>query len=177
MQLFVYQSVVASFLNFNGTLVKEGKNKKQIIEAITRDGFVIAQEYLPAAKDGDTRVFLVDGQPLEIEGKVAAIQRVQAPGDLRSNVHQGATVQQPVLTKQTFRLIETIGPQLQADGMFLVGLDVVGSKLMEINVFSPGGIGQASRLNEVDYFTAIMQKVTEKVETHKAERKKAKKNE
>lgn len=156
---------------------KEGKNKKQIIEAITRDGFVIAQEYLPAAKDGDTRVFLVDGQPLEIEGKVAAIQRVQAPGDLRSNVHQGATVQQPVLTKQTFRLIETIGPQLQADGMFLVGLDVVGSKLMEINVFSPGGIGQASRLNEVDYFTAIMQKVTEKVETHKAERKKAKKNE
>ena len=154
---------------------KEGKNKKQIVEAITRDGFIIAQEYLPAAKDGDTRVFLVDGQPLEIEGKVAAIQRVQAPGDLRSNVHQGATVQMPVLTKQTFRLIETIGPQLQADGMYLVGLDIVGSKLMEINVFSPGGIRQPSRLQGVDYFTAIMQNVKAKAEAHKAARKKTKK--
>jgi len=156
---------------------KEGKNKKQIIEAIIRDGFVIAQEYLPAAKDGDTRVFLVDGKPLEIDGKVAAIRRVQAPGDLRSNVHQGATVKTPVLTKQTFRLIETIGPQLRADGMYLVGLDIVGSKLMEINVFSPGGIGQASRLNGVDYFTAIMQDVEAKAKAHKATRTKAKKDE
>lgn len=146
---------------------KEGKNKKQIVEAITRDGFVIAQEYLPAAKNGDTRVFLVDGKPLEIDGKVAAIQRVQAAGELRSNVHQGAKVMTPVLTKQTYSLIETIGPQLQADGMFLVGLDVVGNKLMEINVFSPGGIGQASRLQEIDYFTHIIQAAVEKAKAHK----------
>lgn len=146
---------------------KEGKNKQQIVEAITRDGFVIAQEYLPAAKNGDTRVFLVDGKPLDIDGKVAAIQRVQAAGELRSNVHQGAKVMPPVLTKQTYSLIETIGSQLKDEGMFLVGLDVVGNKLMEINVFSPGGIGQASRLHGVDFFTPIMHAAVEKAKVHK----------
>src|SRR5690606_13162942 len=69
---------------------KGNKNLKQIVEAICRDGFAIAQEYLPAAKKGDTRLFLMDGEPIIKNGKVAAIQRVQKAGEIRSNIHQGA---------------------------------------------------------------------------------------
>lgn len=136
---------------------KEKKNMKQIVEAINRDGYVIAQEYLREAKNGDTRVFLVDGEPLMIDGKMAAIQRVQPKGELRSNVHQGGKAMVAVITPAIEKIIEAVAPKLKADGLYFVGLDVVGDKLMEINVFSPGGLSVASQLNGVDYLSLLIE--------------------
>lgn len=151
---------------------KERKNMKQIVEAICRDGFVIAQEYLPAAQKGDTRLFLMDGEPLTVDGKIAAIRRVQQQGEVRSNIHQGAKAAKAVITKQMLGMIKTIGQKLKDDGMFLVGLDIVGNKLMEINVFSPGGLGQASELNGVDYLEAVVAAAVNKADAYRKNKSK-----
>jgi glutathione synthase len=138
---------------------KERKNLSQLVEALSRDGYFIAQEYLPAAKDGDIRFFLVDGEPLLVNGKYAALRRVQPKGELRSNIHQGAVAEIAQITPELLQIVEKIGPQLRRDGMYFVGLDVVGDKLMEINVYSPGALPQASKLLEEDFAEALWNKV------------------
>ncbi|WP_460759091.1 glutathione synthetase [Niabella terrae] len=140
---------------------EDDKNLNQIIDAIGRDGYIIAQEYLPKASGGDIRLFLLNGRPIKIKGKIAAIRRSQAAHDIRSNIHQGASVSVPRITRKTLEIAEAVGPKLVKDGMFLVGLDIVGDKLMEINVFSPGGLGHASHLQKVNYFESVIQAVEE----------------
>lgn len=145
---------------------KDDKNMKQIVEAISRDGFVIAQEYLPEAKKGDIRLFLLDGEVLQVDGKPAAIRRVQKTADIRSNIHQGGEALKANMTKKLSDIVKVVAPKLKEDGMFLVGLDVVGDKIMEINVFSPGGLGHAGELHDTSFFheviSAVERKVTEK---------------
>ena len=138
---------------------KERKNLSQLVEALSRDGYLIAQEYLPAAKQGDIRFFLVDGNPLIVDGKYACLRRVQAAGELRSNIHQGAVAQIAEITPEILALVEKVGPQLRKDGMYFVGLDIVGDKLMEINVYSPGALPQASALLNVDFAEALWMEV------------------
>ncbi len=142
---------------------KDNKNRKQIVEAICRDGFAIAQEYLPAAKKGDIRLFLMDGEPIIKDGKIAAIQRVQQAGEIRSNIHQGAKAKRATMNKEMEEIIDVVGPLLRQDGMFLVGLDIVGDKLMEINVFSPGGLIHASEFHGVDFMEDVITAVEKKV--------------
>jgi len=141
---------------------QEAKNLHQIVDAICRDGFVIAQEYLPAAKNGDIRLFLLDGQAFMVNGHYAAIHRLQKKGEIRSNIHQGGTAGKARITKKIKEMIELIGPKLQQDGMFLTGLDIVGDKLMEINVFSPGGLTHACSLYDVDFYTPVIQSIEKK---------------
>lgn len=144
---------------------KGSANLNQIVEAITRDGYVVVQEYLPAAKDGDVRMFLVNGRPLEVNGKVAAIHRRPSGSDIRSNMSAGGKAV-PVKVDDTMReLAEIIRPKLVADGLFLVGLDIVGDKLMEVNVFSPGGIGSATQMYEENFAAAIIEELEHKVTT------------
>ncbi|MCH5683745.1 hypothetical protein LWM68_05390 [Niabella sp. W65] len=117
---------------------EQNKNLNQIVDAIGRDGYIVAQEYLPKASKGDIRLFLLNGKPIEIDGKVAAIHRTQAGGDIRSNIHQGGSVSQAKITRKIFDIVDAVSHKLVKDGMFLVGLDIVGDKVMEVNVFSPG---------------------------------------
>ncbi len=142
---------------------REDKNLKQIVEAICRDGFLIAQAYLPEARKGDIRLFLIDGEVLQVNGKAAAIRRVQKTGDIRSNIHQGGKAQKAKMTKQLHDIVEVVAPKLKEDGMFLVGLDIVGDKLMEINVFSPGGLRQATELHGVDFYHEVITAIEKKV--------------
>ncbi|MEO7658833.1 MAG: glutathione synthase, partial [Pyrinomonadaceae bacterium] len=113
---------------------EEKANINQMIEAISRDGYVIAQEYLEAAKDGDTRLFVVNGEPLKVDGHYAAFRRVSKSGDARSNLSSGGSIAKAKIDDQTLKIAEIVRPKLVADGMFMVGLDIVGDKLMEINV-------------------------------------------
>jgi len=138
-------------------------NLNQIIEAVSRDGYVIAQEYLPAAKDGDTRLFLMNGVPLQVEGKYAAFQRHPPEGEARSNLHVGGKMAKAEVTDEMLKLAEIVRPKLTRDGMFFVGLDIVGDKLMELNVFSPGGLGSASKLEGVDFSSAVVDSLERKV--------------
>jgi len=138
-------------------------NLNQMIEAISRDGYVIAQEYLPAAAEGDTRLFLMNGLPLVVDGKYAAFRRISAEGDMRSNVHVGGKTARAEVSDEMLEIAEIVRPRLDRDGMFLVGLDIVGDKLLEINVFSPGGLGTAERLEDVDFTAAVIEGLEKKV--------------
>lgn len=137
-------------------------NLNQIIEAICRDGYVIAQEYLPDAKDGDVRLFVMNGAPLQRDGKYAAFRRVNAKADIRSNLKAGATPTPVKVTDTMLELVEVVRPKLMKDGMFLVGLDIVGDKLMEINVFSPGGLLYIVELEHANFYETIIQAVEKK---------------
>jgi len=139
-------------------------NLNQMIEAVSRDGYIIAQEYLPAAAEGDTRLFLMNGNPLKFKGKYAAFRRVRTGDDMRSNIHAGGKLRQAEITDAHLRLAEIVRPKIVQDGMFLVGLDIVGDKLMEINVFSPGGLGSAQKFEKVNFNHAVIAALERKVE-------------
>ncbi|MFW6169776.1 MAG: glutathione synthetase [Planctomycetota bacterium] len=126
-------------------------NLNQMIDAVSRDGFVICQEYLSAAEVGDTRLFVMNGRPLQVKGKYAAFRRLRSEGDMRSNIHAGGKLAPADVSSQELRIAEIVRPKLVQDGMFLVGLDIVGEKLMEINVFSPGGLGSAQKFTKINF--------------------------
>jgi glutathione synthase len=151
-------------------LVEKGgeQNVNQIIETIVRDGYVVAQEYLEAAKDGDVRMFVMNGEPLQIDGHYAAFRRVNETTDVRSNMHVGGKAEAVKVTDEMLGLVDMVKPKLLADGMFLVGLDIVGDKLMEVNVFSPGGLGSAGGLEEVDFASAVIDALEHKVSIREA---------
>ena len=142
---------------------KNEHNLSQTIDAICRDGFVIAQEYLSEATKGDTRLFLMNGEPLQVNGKYALMQRVNASGDIRSNIHAGGKPHAVKMTDQIMELAEIVRPKLVQDGMFLVGIDIVGSKLMEINVFSPGGLNVMNHMYDEDFTTPVIESIERKV--------------
>jgi glutathione synthase len=143
---------------------EDESNLNQMIDAISRDGYIIAQEYLPAAAEGDTRLFMMNGRPLRYKGKYAAFRRQRSGGDLRSNVHAGGSVAPAQVDSRILNVAEVVRPKLVQDGMFLVGLDVVGDKLTEINVFSPGGLGTAQKFEGVNFSLAVIQSLERKVE-------------
>ncbi|UCF37660.1 MAG: glutathione synthase [Acidobacteriota bacterium] len=138
-------------------------NLNQMVEAVARDGYVIAQEYLPDAAIGDTRLFLMNGDPLRYKGKYAAFRRIRQGDDMRSNVHAGGKIAPAEITDVHLHIAEIVRPKLVQDGMFLVGLDIVGDKLMEINVFSPGGLGSAQKFEKVNFTNAVIEAMDRKV--------------
>ncbi|MDX1301276.1 glutathione synthase [Photobacterium sp.] len=103
--------------------------------------YVILQDYVEGAEQGDVRIMMLNGEP------IGAMRRVPAEGDVRSNIHAGGKEVKHILSKQEKRLCKHIGPKLVRDGLYFVGLDVINGKLIEVNVLSPGGITRINRLN------------------------------
>ena len=149
-------------------LPEDAPNMNQIIETVARDGYIIAQEYLPEAVRGDTRLFLMNGEPLQYKGKTAALRRVRTDGDMRSNITAGATSERGEISDRMLEIVKSIGPRLKHDGMFFVGLDIVGDKLMEINVFSPGGLDSAEVFEQMNFCQIIVKDIERKVELKKS---------
>ena len=143
---------------------EEAPNLNQIIEAISRDGYVVAQEYLSGADEGDVRIFVLNGEVMEHDGRYGAFRRSNAGPDLRSNMHVGGEAEAVEITDEMLELVTVVRPKLVDDGMFLVGLDVVGSKLMEINVFSPGGLGVVEELSQIPANEMVIDALEHKVE-------------
>lgn len=138
-------------------------NLNQIFEAVSGEGYLIAQSYLPEATEGDIRLFLMNGRPLEKDGKYAAIRRVPAEGEVRSNIHASGRAAPVEITPEILAVAEMVRPKLIEDGMFLVGLDIVGDKILEINVFTPGGLVPMFELYEVDFADSIIAALESKV--------------
>jgi glutathione synthase len=137
-------------------------NLNQMIDAVSRDGFVICQEYLEAANEGDMRLFVMNGRPLQVKGKYAAFRRTRSGDDMRSNIHAGGKLAAAEVTEKDLKIAEIVRPKLVQDGMFLVGLDIVGDKLMEINVFSPGGLGSAQKFTKINFNKYVIQALERK---------------
>lgn len=96
--------------------------------------YVILQDYIEGADKGDVRILLLNGEP------IGAMRRIPGTDDHRSNVSAGGSIAKHVLSKEEKDLCKQIGPKLVKDGLYFVGIDVIGGKLVEVNVMSPGGI-------------------------------------
>lgn len=146
-------------------LVKSAKeeNFNQIIETVSKEGYVIAQAYLPKAKAGDIRLFIMNGRPLEVDGKYAAIRRVPAENEIRSNMHAKGKAAKVDITERELEIVELIRPKLIQDGMFLVGVDIVGTKILEVNVFSPGALHSCSESQGVNFADCVIDSLEQKV--------------
>lgn len=140
-------------------------NINQMLDAVAQEGYVIVQEYLQDAVDGDTRLFLLNGEPLRYKGKIAAIHRQRKSGDadMRSNMSAGAIAVPATVTDSMLQLAELVRPRLVQDGVFFAGLDIVGDKIMEINVQSPGGIDSAEKFEKSKFANEIVKSVERKV--------------
>ena len=122
-------------------MISEGdRNTRSILDVLTVDGrrLAMVQAYVPAVREGDKRILLLEGKPL------GAINRVPRPDDLRSNIHVGGRVDPVDITPAEHAMIADIAPRLVEDGLWFVGLDVIGGKLTEVNVTSPTGIQEMS---------------------------------
>jgi glutathione synthase len=142
----------------------EDSNVNQIIEVICRDGYVVAQEYLPAAEEGDLRLLLLNGRPLEADGAYAAFRRLPSGSDPRSNTSAGGKEAAASISETELAIAEAVRPKLEKDGMFFVGLDIAGDKLMEINVFSPGGLMGSTHFAGVDFTSIVIEALEHKAQ-------------
>jgi glutathione synthase len=125
-------------------VVRDGDpNSSSILETSTGAGsrWTLAQKYLPEAVDGDKRIILADGEP------VGAVLRVPASAEARGNLHVGGRAVKTEVDARDKEIIAEIAPFLRDHGQILVGLDVIGGMLTEINITSPTGVRHASRLD------------------------------
>jgi len=122
-----------------------GKEPDSLLDKATHDGahWVIAQEYLPEAAQGDKRILLVDGEP------IGAILRVHEEGAQLNNMDMGGQAVESELDEDDLAICAALKPYLIEKGAFFVGIDVIGGKLIEINVTSPTGLQELSRFSGV----------------------------
>jgi glutathione synthase len=134
-------------------VVRDGDmNASSILETSTGAGtrWTLAQKYLPEASQGDKRILLADGE------LVGAVLRVPAEAEARGNLHVGGRAVKAVIDDRDREIIATIAPFLREHGQILVGLDVIGGWLTEINITSPTGVRQASRLDNTNVAAPIL---------------------
>ncbi|GAB4432559.1 MAG: glutathione synthase [Cyanobacteria bacterium J069] len=118
------------------------RNLNSLIEISTQQFRVpiMVQEYLPAAKDGDKRVILLNGEP------IGAVNRIPTGKEFRGNMAVGGRVAAVEITERDRQICEQLGPTLRRDGLIFVGIDIIGGYLTEVNVTSPTGIREIDRL-------------------------------
>lgn len=135
------------------------RNLNAILESATADGRrpIMAQRYLAEIRQGDKRIIVLDGEPL------GAVLRVPREDETRGNIHVGgATVRAP-LSARDRAICAALAPRLRADGLWFVGLDVIGDWLTEVNVTSPTGIQEINALDGVALERQVIDFVEQRV--------------
>jgi glutathione synthase len=135
----------------------DGSNRKQIIDAVLRQGYAMVQEFVAGAEQGDVRVTVIDGEILELDGEPAAVARVPDRGDFRSNLHAGASAASTSVDDGMRDAVARLAPLFRREGLFHVGVDFVGGRILELNVFSPGGLFPSERLYQRDFSGAVIE--------------------
>ncbi len=127
-------------------LREDDRNLASLLEMfgqMFREPFIV-QRYLKEVRAGDKRIILIDGEP------VGAINRVPAENEARSNMHVGGRAEKTHLTRREEEICAAIGPALRQRGFLLVGIDVIGDFITEINVTSPTGVREVARFGGAD---------------------------
>jgi glutathione synthase len=126
-------------------LNQQDRNTNSILEAATENGhkLVMGQRYLPEIRQGDKRIIVLNGAPL------GAVLRVPLEEETRGNIHVGGQCVKTEVTERDREICAALAPLLRADGLYFVGLDVIGSYLTEVNVTSPTGIQEINSLDNV----------------------------
>ncbi len=134
--------------------VREGdRNSNVILETITNFGkqYVLAQKFIKEVSEGDKRIILLNGEPL------GAVLRVPKPGgEFRCNFHSGGSPAKSELTGRDLKICKALSRRLRKDGLYFVGIDVIGGYITEINTTSPTGVQEINRLNGVKLETDVI---------------------
>lgn len=131
----------------------DSANLSSLMEMLTQHGqhAIMAQRYLPEIEDGDKRILLINGEPIPY-----ALARVPAPGEVRGNLAAGGTGYARPLTERDAEIARTVGRVVREAGLFLVGLDVIGEHLTEVNVTSPTGFVEITAQTGFDVADAFI---------------------
>jgi glutathione synthase len=134
-------------------LEKDDTNLDQLIEFSTNGGshLVVAQAYVPEAKEGDKRILLIDGEP------IGAILRVHQEGKELNNMDAGGTAHPTALTERDLAVCDALREPLRQRGVYFAGIDLLGPYLIEINVTSPTGLQEVSRFNNQPYHHKLIE--------------------
>jgi glutathione synthase len=126
-------------------LSPDDRNLNSMIEISTKWGQepLMIQAYLPAAKEGDKRIIVLNGEP------IGAVNRIPTGSEFRGNMAVGGRVAKTPITDREKEICALLAPKLRQDGLYFVGLDVIGGYLTEVNVTSPTGIREIDRLSDV----------------------------
>lgn len=154
----------------HGVIVLE-KNAQTSINSILdfyidsqHKSYVIVQEYIEGAEHGDVRVMMLNGK------FIGAYNRKPPEGDVRANIQIGGTAHKYKMTDSQMAICRKIGPKLAADGLDFVGVDMIGDKILEVNVLNPGGITNINALSKLKLHKNVVdfleEKVNEKEEKH-----------
>jgi len=137
-------------------LGEKDKNFNSLIEIFldSHPEQFILQEYLPNIKFGDKRIILINGKP---EG---AINRIPSENDIRANLHVGGKATKTVISNKEMEICESIGPELFQKGLLLVGIDIIGNKLTEINVTSPTGFREIQKFSNINLAKKLIENLT-----------------
>lgn len=143
----------------SGILYVEGRDRNfnSLVEIATDEGrsYIVAQHYLPEIKSGDKRVICVNGKPC------GAVARIPDREDHRGNIHTGASVRPYELSARDGWLLKQIEERLRSDGLYFVGVDIIGDYITEINVTSPTGIQEIQRLGGADIAKIFWERIDE----------------
>jgi glutathione synthase len=144
-------------------LQPDDRNFNSLVEISTQWGNVpmMIQKFLPAAKDGDKRIILLEGQPL------GAIDRIPTGKEFRGNMAVGGRVAAAQITEHELAMCAALAPKLKQYGLYFVGIDVIGGCLTEVNVTSPTGIREIDRLNDVSLGKQVIEWVAAKMSKEK----------
>ena len=138
----------------------QDRNTNAILEAATDNGrrLVMGQRYLPEIRQGDKRIIVLNGEPL------GAVLRVPLELETRGNIHVGGQCVKTEVSERDREICAALAPLLRADGLYFVGLDVIGNFLTEVNVTSPTGIQEVNALDGVHLERQVLDFVEQQVE-------------
>jgi glutathione synthase len=139
---------------------REDRNLNSLLETATREGreSIIAQRYLPEVRQGDKRLIVLNGAPL------GCTLRVPRADEHRGNIHVGGTCIKAEVTPRDREICRELAPRLRQDGLYFVGLDIIGDYLTEVNVTSPTGVQEIDTLNNVRLEAHVLDFVERTVE-------------
>lgn len=145
---------------------REDRNLNSLLETATHEGKdpIIAQQYLPAVRQGDKRLIVLNGAPL------GCTLRVPRADEHRGNIHVGGTCIRAEVTARDREICREVGPRLRQEGLYFVGLDIIGDYLTEVNVTSPTGIQEIDTLNGVRLEANVIDFVEQQVEERQQQR-------
>jgi glutathione synthase len=147
---------------------RQVSNLNQMIAAVTKDGYALAQEYLPEAEHGEKRLLLLNAEPIRVGDRVAIYRRRAAPanGGKAGTAFRGKCDFGPVEA----RICDILRPKLLADGLYFVAVDIVGDRVLELNVFTPGGLHAVAALYDTDVAATVITDLERRVRLRAAYR-------
>jgi glutathione synthase len=131
-----------------------------IIETLTQQGsqFTMAQRYIPEIKEGDKRILMIDGEPVDF-----ALARIPAEGETRGNLAAGGRGEGVELSERDRWIARQVGAELKSRGILFAGLDVIGDYLTEINITSPTCIRELDKMYNLDIAGDLMDMIAAKL--------------